>query len=203
MWQGSNSGALREVSISGMLESACLERGWSLLDLAREAGVSRTTLHSLMRGHVRRPQSATLRGLSDALGIPVAQFARTLRRGRTAATANLPFEFFDVERQREFDRQTNPAVDDVVREQPGLFFGWSEEDWDELYANFGAGGPLTESGVVECAERMNRQRETLQRLRVVLNTHLAEAAAGIVDALYASVTEPQEQNKTRRRAGEE
>lgn len=72
-------------------------------------------------------------------------------------------------------------------EQPELFRGWNEADWRELYSSFGAGGALTRAGVVECARRIDRRREIVQKFEVILDTHLGDVAAALVDALYEKV----------------
>ncbi len=47
------------------------ERGWSQTELARRAGVSRTTLSHLEAGVTRSPSSPTLRRLARALDVTV------------------------------------------------------------------------------------------------------------------------------------
>ena len=88
---------------------------------------------------------------------------------------------------RAFDRATNPLVTRVAHERPGLFDGWTADDWDELYSQFGVGGALTEQGVHVAAARINGNRDTVYRLRIVLQTHLADVAAGLIDTLYRQV----------------
>jgi hypothetical protein len=91
---------------------------------------------------------------------------------------------------RHFDRLTNPLVDIVRHSAPELFSGWSEADWDELYSVFGTGGGLTEEGVTKAARQMNRRRDTLWRLQIVMETHLAEVAERLVKTLF-EMTRPQ------------
>jgi hypothetical protein len=93
----------------------------------------------------------------------------------------------DGDLRRRFDRLTNPVVTQVAAEEPALFAGWSADEWDELYSQFATGGALRKEGVRITAERINHDRETLYRLRVVLQTHLAGVAAGVVDTLYKLV----------------
>jgi len=79
------------------------------------------------------------------------------------------------------------VVTEVSAELPALFLDWTEADWDELYSSFGTGGPLTRQGVVDAATEMNRKRETIRQFQVVLETHLAEVAARMVETLYDMV----------------
>jgi transcriptional regulator with XRE-family HTH domain len=163
------------------IRAGCLRRGWDDGELARRAGVSRTTLFYLRRGTTRRPRASTLSRIARALDIdPVG----LVQPGSTSASDA------DSERRRQFDRRTNPLVAVVCGERPELFAGWSEADWDELYSQFGTGGALTEEGVALAAAEMNRRRETVRRLQVVLETHLAEVAERLVETLF-ELTRPQ------------
>ena len=61
------------------------------------------------------------------------------------------------------------------------------EDWDELYSSFGTGGALTEHGVLKMAETIAKKRETMRKLSILLETHLGDAAAAVIDSLFALV----------------
>ena len=61
------------------------------------------------------------------------------------------------------------------------------KNWDELYSTFGEGGSLNQEGVVEFAQKINRKRETLHKLQVVLETHLCPVAVNLIETLYEMV----------------
>lgn len=150
------------------------QRGWTREELAQRADVSRTTLHHLERGATTRPRADTLARLATALGlVPAELHALVDSSPESGAEA--------------FDRQTNSAIQEVFDASPGLFSGWSREDWDELCSTFGTGGRLNEEGIRSEAERINRRRETIDRLRLVMETHLADVAERMVDTLYDMV----------------
>jgi transcriptional regulator with XRE-family HTH domain len=165
---------------TGRLRDLCVVRGWDLGELARRAGVSRTTLYQLDRRRIRRPHSGTLGRIAAALGIPPSALW-------TEEAGASPQPALHVSAAEAFDRATNPAVAAVAAEQPGLFDRWKANDWAELYSTFGVGGELTPEGVVATAEAMNRKREVVQQLQVVLETHLADVAANVVATLYGMV----------------
>lgn len=193
--QGEAGPARRRV---GPLFRLRLERGWNLDRLARKAGLSRTTVYGLECGAIARPRASTLRRLAEALGLPAADLGAMLAAeaaprdvsplgngGEPLAESSAP-DPRDL--STDFDRRTNPRVDDVVRRDPTLFAGWSREDWDQLYSTFGVGGSLSDEGVVAQAERINRQRELTFKLQLLLQTHLAGAAEEFVNRLYGQVT---------------
>lgn len=166
------------------IRRACLQRGWDQTDLARKSGVSRTTLYQIERGGVRKPRHSTLKRIAEALEMPVEDLSRS---------EPSPLQFDDrpsaatPRNGADFDRATNPLVDSVREERPELFAGWSAGQWDELYSTFGTGGQLTAEGVVRTAMHINRKREVVRRLNIVLETHLGEVAANLVETLYRSI----------------
>lgn len=209
------------VRLAQSLQGLRLERGWNMDHVATQAGISRTTLFHLENAEIRRPRASTLHKLAGAFNVPVAQLLQVQgshgvspsveptsapcaavkdeprSSGKTSFMPRSSEPAFDENKRREFDRATNPIVQEVASIDPGLFAGWTEDEWDELYSQFATGGALREEGVRITAARINHDRETLYRLRVLLQTHLAEVAAGMVNTLYdlVSVDADAEQRK--------
>lgn len=179
-----------ETEVGERIRALARRKGWSVAELARRAGLKRQTLHRLQRGETRRPQIATLHKLARALEVPVEQLCDE-PSGSSASEEDGPIPPSNLSREnrmrRRFDRETNPGVAEVAEESPELFFGWTEETWDELYSTFGTGGALNRRGVTETARRINRKRKTLEQLEVLLETHLADVAARMVGTLYEMV----------------
>jgi len=170
------------------IRAACLEKGWDVGELARRAHISRTTLYQLERGMTGNPRTSTLSKIASALEIDPDELDADLS---IPAGCDITSRRYDDtspnRRRRAFDRHSNPVVTEIGRQHPEYFAGWSADDWDELYSTFGTGGELTSHGVIETAKRMNRKRETLVQLSIVLETHLNEVASNLVDALYQMV----------------
>lgn len=185
------------------IRELCRHKGWDLGELAQRAGLSRTTLYHLEKGRTRRPHGSTLRKIAAALEVRPEQLweegDEIGRRPRPAFPAPTPEE---ADTQRDFDRGTNPMVADVADEWPELFREWTESEWDELYSSVGTGGPLTREGVVEAAATINRKRRTVQQLHVLLETHLSEVAAGLIETLYGLVRPAGNPDSTSGPAGE-
>lgn len=178
----------RPVFPADRLRELCMERGWDLGELARRAGVSRTTLYQLDRQRIERPHAGTLGRIAAALGVaPAALWAddRDLPGDPDAAARVRPSA--ELPAAAMFDRATNPAVSAVAADQPALFEGWTPDEWTELYSTFGVGGELTPEGVIATAQAMNRKREVVQQLQLVLETHLADVAANMIATLYEMV----------------
>jgi len=163
-------------------------RGWGAQRVARAAGISRTTLFQLETGRIARPRAKTLFRLARALGVPVDDLLQPVAMpALPAAQEPAGIDGTSLEGSDRFDRQTNPAVTALAQREPALFTGWTAEDWQLLYSTFGTGGALHEEGARHAAVQINRQRETLRRLRILLQTHLAGATASLVDALFDSI----------------
>ena len=166
--------------ISLQIEACCVEREWDASELAERSGVSRTTLYHLRSGKIQRPHMSTLKSIAEAFGLSLQEFLRSddQRYDRK----------FAVSSSTAFDRLTNSQVDGVVQEHPALFSGWSDFEWEELYSTFGVGGELSEEGVIECAGRINQNREIGHQLAIVLETHLRDVAVSMIKSLYGMVT---------------
>lgn len=152
-----------------------LRRLMARLDLtiesaAERAGLDPRTVKGILRGD--RPHARTLHRLARGLGVE----ADELFQPTAAAGA-----------RRRFDRATNSAVDEILAGQPELCADWTEADFDELYSRFGAGGALTAEGALRTVQAMNRNRETHERVAVLLETAEADLLRQIVDALYRRV----------------
>lgn len=113
--------------IADTIRAECVRRGWSVAELARRAGLSRTTAHQLTCGNTRRPQIATLRKVAGAFELPI-------------------------------EKLLNPGSTDFAARSVEL-----------------------------SAEAINRRRETVRKLQVVLETELREEAIQFVDLLYRMV----------------
>lgn len=173
------------------IRAASLRKGWDVGELARRAGISRTTLYHLERGVTSRPRASTLQRLAQALEVDPAELAGKGSGGgssiRDAADHPAGGALRDAWADRSFDRDTNAAVAEVFERRPALFSGWSASEWDELYSSFGTGGPLTDEGVIHSARQINSKRETVRQLHIVMETHLSEVAASVIETLYRMV----------------
>ncbi|OYW11048.1 MAG: hypothetical protein B7Z55_19900, partial [Planctomycetales bacterium 12-60-4] len=173
-------------AIAELIRAGRLRKGLNQEDLAQRAGVSRTTLHHLERGAVHRPRASTLSRLATVLELSPEELARGWKSAEGGSSADpQPLEF--LSEQVAFDGATNPVVAEICEAEPDHFRGFTRADWEELSSQVGVGGGLTQEGVLEAASRIQRDRETMARLRLVLQTHLREPARQLIDALFQSV----------------
>ncbi len=145
--------------------------GLGTRELSERSGVDERTVRGILNDNVGKPHARTLNKLAEGLGVEVEAL----------------FDDPETEWRRKFDRATNPVVEEAAERFPELFIGWSELDFDELFSQFGAGGQLTLEGALETARAMNRKRETMCRLAVVLETGEGPLLSQIIDAFYQRV----------------
>jgi transcriptional regulator with XRE-family HTH domain len=141
----------------------------------------------LERGAIPSPHAATLHRLATALEIPIAWLnpdEPPLLPGASSPTVD------SSSPATEFDRQTNPYVDVVHQQFPQAFAGFTPDDWNELYSSFGTGGALTEEGVLQLALALSQKRETLRRVSLLLETHLAAPTTAMVNSLFQLIQVP-------------
>ena len=174
-------GAADNRQFGARIRTECIRRGWDLQEFADRAGLSRTTIYNLEQGRTARPHPTTFGKLAAVLDVPVDALLAPQQGDGASPELAAAVGGHDP---RAFDIATNPAVTDVMRERPELFAGWGRDDVEELYSLFGVGGELNHRGVVCAAEAINRKRETVRKLHVVLETHLRERAIDLVDLLY-------------------
>lgn len=141
-------------------------------ELAQRARLDRRTLGLALSAKSGRPHARTLNKLAIGLGVSVDELFRPCA---------------DLDRV-EFDRATNPAVDEVLAEQPRLCATWDAADFAELYGHFGAGGALTRAGALQAILAINRKRELQGKVAILLETHEAELLTVFVELLYRRVT---------------
>jgi transcriptional regulator with XRE-family HTH domain len=145
--------------------------GLTFADVVAATALDERTIRGLVRG-ANNPHARTLHKFAQGLGIEIDELFRPA----------------DARVRQNFDRATNPLVQGVVVANAELFTAWSESDFDELYSQFGHGGPLNEQGVVTAAEAINAKRALLRQVSVILESSEAELLADFVKLLYRRVT---------------
>ena len=168
-------------AIAALIRAGRIRKGWNQADLAALAGVSRTTLIHLERGTVQDPHATTLNKLAQALDLPAEQLAKSSHHAPRDEHPHAEREGYT------FDLATNPALAEAAERDPDRFRGFTPADWQDLASHFGVGGGLTVAGALAAADRLQTDKATLHKLRLVLQTHLREPAQQLIDALYRSV----------------
>lgn len=144
--------------------------GLSLGQVAQRADVDQRTVRAILGG-TNKPHARTLHRLAKGLAVSIDEF------------------FFDPSQllYRSFDRQTNPAVEEVIQAHQELFDGWGEADFDELHSRMGSGGALTAEGTLAAVGEMNRKRELHEKLDLLMESSQAELIGTMIDLAHGQV----------------
>jgi transcriptional regulator with XRE-family HTH domain len=142
--------------------------GLTQAELAARAGIDVRTIKQIVAGGSTRPHPRTLHKLAGGLGVGTDELIQPAE-ARTRC---------------EFDRATNPLVDEVLANHAQLCCDWDAEDFAELYSHFGTGGALTYEGVQQVIAQIQRKRATLDRAALLLETDYAELLAEFIDLLH-------------------
>jgi transcriptional regulator with XRE-family HTH domain len=142
----------------------------TLADVVEATGLDERTVRSILRG-TTQPHARTLHKLAAGLGIDVDELFQDPR-----------------EAQAKFDRASNPAVARIVAEHPEVFAHWTRAEFEELFSRVAVGGELTDEGALTAAQAMNRRRELITQVALILETGEAELLREFVAMLYRKIT---------------
>ncbi len=144
--------------------------GLSVQQVSERTGLDLRTVAAILRG-TKRPHARTIHRLAEGLDVTVDELF--------LQPAQLLY--------RQFDRQTNPAVEEALQSRQDLFADWTQADFDELHSRVGTGGGLTVEGALAAAQEMNHKRELHEKLDLLLESSQADVVGGIVELLYGQV----------------
>jgi hypothetical protein len=88
------------------------------------------------------------------------------------------------------DRESNPAIEQVVEKQPALFDRFTPSEWKELYSQRGTGGELTPIGVERAARKIVAKRKIRRQFEALLETHHFTTLEALIEALYRDTELP-------------
>lgn len=155
--------------------------GMTQADVVAATGLDERTVRSLMRGD-SQPHARTLHKFAAGLGVEVDELFRDeFVRGHG--------DVVPAGDAAAFDRATNPAVAEAIKQRPKVFAGWSGAEFEELYSRVAVGGELTEAGALAAAETMNERRELLERVAMLWESSEGELLREFVALLYRRATD--------------
>lgn len=152
------------------LQRLMAQLGLTIEQVMEQSGLDKRTILGILDGS-NKPHARTLHRLAQGLNVAVREFF--------VNPAQLLY--------RQFDRQTNPMIDEVVQSHSDLFAGWTDADFDELHSRVGTGGPLTVEGALAAVRTMNENRDAYEKLSVLLESSQADVVRQILRVLYDKV----------------
>jgi transcriptional regulator with XRE-family HTH domain len=147
--------------------------GLTLDQVVARSGLDERTVRGIHAG-TSRPQARTLHRLAAGLGVSSDE----LLQDRWQWSCG------------QFDRRTNPAVDEALAHEPDLFRGWTAAEFEALYGQFGAGGSLTVDGALAAARGINARRAVHDQVALLLESDQAALLTSLVEVLYQRIQVP-------------
>jgi transcriptional regulator with XRE-family HTH domain len=160
------------------------ERGWNQEEFARQAGLNRLTIRSIVLGPERRLHNATVSACARALGLSVNDLHhlpldRLLQRMQTAPTAENPRLLYEMASQ--------PELAAWIERNPERARAFTPQEIDELLSLQGTGGPLTADGVAHWVEQIDRKRRLLDQAAAVAGTEYLDLLEQFIGLLYDKI----------------
>jgi transcriptional regulator with XRE-family HTH domain len=163
------------------------ERGWNQEDFARITKLNRQTVRQILLGQGRKPHNATVQACAKALGLSVSEL-RTLplekllprMHGQSALDGDLAV-------QRLLDGAQNTDLLAWLERNGERARRLTAGEVDELLGLQEQGGAMTAIGVERFVELLERKRELIDRIRVLVGTEYLGLLEQFVGVLYEKV----------------
>jgi transcriptional regulator with XRE-family HTH domain len=164
------------------------ERGWNQEDFARITKLNRQTVRQiLLQPQERRLRNATIGACAEALGLSVNDLRtmpleRLLPRMRTQRPANGEdrlAHMLEVAKQPELIAWIERNQDRARR--------LTVEEFEELLAMQGAGGPLAAVGVEHFVGLIERKRHLVEKVLAIAGTEYVDLLEQIVELMHEKV----------------
>lgn len=152
--------------------------GLTVDQVVERSGLDKRTVGGIL-AQSKVPHARTLHRLAEGLGVSADEF----------------FQDSSLKMIRQFDRETNPAIEEAVAAHPEWFHGWDEADLDELASRFGTGGALLDEAIRDTVEMMNRNRDVHRQVALVLESSEADFLTDLVRLLYHKISVDEDKNQ--------
>jgi transcriptional regulator with XRE-family HTH domain len=157
------------------------ERGWNQEDFAKFSRLNRHTVRQILHaGPQRRLRNATVSQCAEALGLTVNEL-RTLPLERLLPRMHgkppADEEALNLLRKSA----TLPEFVAWLERNPDRAAEFRADEIEGLLSMQEAGGPMERLGVEQCVENIERRRELLLRVKMILNTEFIDLLEQVVD----------------------
>jgi transcriptional regulator with XRE-family HTH domain len=152
----------------------------TIAELCASTGIDRKVAQRWVKRGAERVSTENLARLARAFGIdpPTLLFHPNLLDGALQNSVN------------PVDRETNPAIAEVVSSKPALFERFTAAEWKELYSLRGTGGSLTPEGVEKAAAKIVLKRKIRRQFEALLETHHFQTLQNLIEVMYRDTEVP-------------
>ena len=164
------------------------ERGWNQSDFARITNLNLQTVRQILDPvKSRRLRNATVSACARALGLTVNEL-RQLPLDRLLPRMHHPRPADgDTSPRRLYEEATQPELLRWVERNPDRAARMSDDEMNELLSLQGTGGPLTQWGVEQFAELIERKRALAAKISAIAGTEYLDLLEKFVEVLFEKV----------------
>lgn len=174
---GQNGAADLAFKITKLVE----ERGWNQEDFAKFARLNRHTVRQILHaGPQRRLRNATVSQCAEALGLTVNEL-RTLPLERLLPRMHGKPPADEEALQLLRSSATLPELVAWLDRNADRAAEFRADEIGELLVMQEPGGAMERFGVERCVENLERRRELMLRVKMILNTEYIELLEQVVD----------------------
>jgi hypothetical protein len=155
------------------------ERGWCQSEFARRACLSVQTAREILESTSRRRlRNRTIFNCARALGLSVAE----LRDPSCGDAAPSPGRF--LRDDWRYDLATQPRLKEWMDNERSEASRYTPAELEELMSMQGTGGPLTDEGLAEARQLIERKRDLLRKVQAIAGTEYLGLLESMVQWLF-------------------
>jgi transcriptional regulator with XRE-family HTH domain len=176
---------MSEAQLCAKIARLAEERGWNQEEFARQAGLNRLTIRSIVLGPERRLHNATVSACARALGLSVNDLHnlpldRLLPRVQVTAPAAENLRLL-------YEMASQPELAAWIERNPERARAFTPQEIDELLSLQGTGGPLSADGVAHWVEQIDRKRRLLDQAAAIAGTEYIDVLEQLLGLLYEKI----------------
>jgi transcriptional regulator with XRE-family HTH domain len=170
------------------------ERGWNQEDFAKFSRLNRHTVRQILHaGPQRRLRNATVSQCAEALGLTVNEL-RTLPIERLLPRMHGKPPADEEALKLLHSSATLPELVAWLERNAERASEFRADEISELLAMQEPGGAMERFGVEQCVENVERRRELLLRVKMILNTEFVELLEQVVDLVCDKINASKQQH---------
>ncbi|MCU0704267.1 MAG: helix-turn-helix domain-containing protein [Fimbriiglobus sp.] len=169
------------------------ERGWNQEVFAKACRLNRHTVRQILHaGPQRRLRNATVRSCAEALGLTVNEL-RTLPLERLLPRMHGKPPADEEARKQLRSSATLPEFVAWLERNPDRADDFRADEITELLSMQEAGGAMERLGVEQCVENVERKRELLLQVKMIMSTEYIGLLEQVVDLVMHKINAGRQQ----------
>ena len=174
------------------------ERGWNQEDFAKFSRLNRHTVRQILHsGPQRRLRNATVSQCAEALGLTVNEL-RTLPIERLLPRMHGKPPADEEALKLLHSSATLPELVAWLERNAERASEFRADEISDLLAMQESGGAMERLGVEQCVDNIERRRELLLRVKMILNTEFVELLEQVVDLVCDKINASKQQSQPAR-----